>query len=44
MIIYEYIQEIFLKGFQLNGNHYHLFGASNSQLKDHSFWFLKLYH
>jgi hypothetical protein len=37
----EYFQEIFQTGFQLSGNHYHLFGASNSQLKEHSFWFIK---
>jgi hypothetical protein len=37
----EYFQEIFQTGFQLNENHYHLFGTSNSQLKEHSFWFIK---
>jgi hypothetical protein len=39
--IFEYFQEIFQTGLELNGNRYHLFGASNSQLKDHSFWFIK---
>jgi hypothetical protein len=37
----EYFQEIFQIGLEFSGNHYHLFGASNSQLKDHSFWFIK---
>lgn len=37
----EYFKEIFQSGIDFGGNHYHLFGASNSQLKDHSFWFIK---
>ena len=37
----EYFKEIFLSGIELVGNRYHLFGASNSQLKDQSFWFIK---
>ncbi len=37
----EYFQEVFQQGIELNGYRYHLFGASNSQLKDHSFWFIK---
>jgi hypothetical protein len=36
-----YFQEIFESGIEFGGNHYHLFGSSNSQLKDHSFWFIK---
>jgi len=39
--ILEYFQDIFQKGLELNGNIYHLFGTSNSQLKEHSFWFIK---
>lgn len=39
--IYQYFNEIFQNGFKLNLNHYHLFGSSNSQIKDHSFWFIK---
>jgi hypothetical protein len=39
--ILEYFQELFQTGLELNGYHYYLFGASNSQLKEHSFWFLK---
>ncbi|CAF1495011.1 unnamed protein product [Adineta steineri] len=37
----EYFQDRFQNGIELNGYTYHLFGASNSQIKDHSFWFLK---
>ncbi|CAF3878794.1 unnamed protein product [Rotaria sp. Silwood2] len=37
----EYFKQIFQSGIDFAGNHYHLFGASNSQLKDHSFWFIK---
>ena len=36
-----YFHEIFQSGIELAGHRYHLFGASNSQLKDHSFWFIK---
>ncbi|CAF3120665.1 unnamed protein product [Rotaria socialis] len=36
-----YFRELFLSGIDFGGNRYHLFGASNSQLKDHSFWFIK---
>ena len=39
----EYFQEVFQTGLEFNGKHYHLFGASNSQLKDHSFWFIQAY-
>ncbi len=39
--ILEYFQDIFQTGLELNGNIYHLFGSSNSQLKEHSFWFIK---
>jgi hypothetical protein len=37
----EYFQEIFENGIGLSGYTYHLFGSSNSQLKEHSFWFIK---
>jgi hypothetical protein len=36
-----YIKKIFQTGIEFAGNRYHLFGSSNSQLKDHSFWFIK---
>lgn len=36
-----YFQKIFETGIEIGRNRYHLFGASNSQLKDHSFWFIK---
>ncbi|CAF2924367.1 unnamed protein product [Rotaria sp. Silwood2] len=36
-----YFQTIFECGIVFGGNHYHLFGSSNSQLKEHSFWFIK---
>lgn len=37
----EYFRKVFRKGIELGRNRYHLFGSSNSQLKDHSFWFIK---
>ncbi|UJR30133.1 hypothetical protein I4U23_017674 [Adineta vaga] len=37
----DYFQEIFERGIDFNGYKYHLFGSSNSQLKEHSFWFIK---
>ncbi|CAF4560451.1 unnamed protein product, partial [Rotaria magnacalcarata] len=37
----EYFRELFLSGIDFGGSRYHLFGASNSQLKDHSFWFIR---
>ncbi|CAF1212000.1 unnamed protein product [Adineta ricciae] len=37
----EYFQDLFEQGIDLNGVKYHLFGSSNSQLKEHSFWFIK---
>lgn len=36
-----YFQNIFETGIELGRNRYHLFGSSNSQLKEHSFWFIK---
>lgn len=39
----EYFREIFQIGLDLYGNRYHLFGSSNSQLKEHSFWFIKAF-
>ncbi|CAF2096480.1 unnamed protein product [Rotaria magnacalcarata] len=37
----DYFKDMFHSGIDFGGNHCHLFGASNSQLKDHSFWFIK---
>lgn len=39
----DYFEELFQTGLDFNGNHYHLFGSSNSQIKEHSFWFLKAF-
>ncbi len=36
-----YFQKIFETGIEIVRNRYHLFGSSNSQLKEHSFWFIK---
>ena len=36
-----YFQGTFESGIELGRNRYHLFGSSNSQLKEHSFWFIK---
>ena len=36
-----YFQKIFESGIQFGNTCYHLFGSSNSQLKEHSFWFIK---
>jgi hypothetical protein len=36
-----YFQKIFENGIEVGRYRYHLFGASNSQLKYHSFWFIK---
>jgi hypothetical protein len=37
----EYFQKVFKTGIELGRNRYHLFGSSSSQLKEHSFWFIK---
>lgn len=37
----KYFEEIFRRGIELIGQRFHLFGTSNSQIKEHSFWFLK---
>ena len=39
--ILTYFQNLLESGIDFGGNRYHLFGSSNSQLKDHSFWFIK---
>jgi hypothetical protein len=36
-----YFQKIFESGIELGRNRFHLFGSSNSQLKEHSFWFIR---
>lgn len=36
-----YFEKIFESGIEFGRNCYHLFGASNSQLKEHSFWFIR---
>jgi hypothetical protein len=36
-----YFQRTFESGIELGRNRYHLFGSSNSQLQEHSFWFIK---
>ena len=41
--ILEYFQEILETGLDLYGNRYHLFGSSNSQLREHSFWFIRAF-
>jgi hypothetical protein len=36
-----YFQNVFETGIELGRKRYHLFGSSSSQLKEHSFWFIK---
>lgn len=36
----EYLEQLFRTGLEFNGKRYHLFGASNSQINEHSFWFI----
>jgi hypothetical protein len=37
----DYVGKIFQSGIELGGERFHLFGSSNSQIKDHSFWFVQ---
>jgi RNA-dependent RNA polymerase len=39
--IHRYFRAILLAGIELAGRRYHLYGMSNSQLKDRSFWFVR---
>lgn len=37
----DYVRKIFQSGIEFGGERFHLFGSSNSQIKDHSFWFVQ---
>ncbi|CAF1146461.1 unnamed protein product [Rotaria sordida] len=34
-------QQVFKSGIEICNNHYYFFGASNSQLREHSYWFIR---
>lgn len=36
-----YFSKIFTEGFEIGRDRFHLFGSSNSQIKAHSYWFIK---
>lgn len=37
----EYFYQIFVNGIEIGRDRFHLLGSSNSQIKEHSFWFTK---